>query len=55
MCALSGQMLSIIIVGIPFMDVKVSGLIENWSDVDSETSILLQMWCVTQVMPNTFP
>ena len=54
-CALSGQILSIIIVGNEFLDVKVSVFIENWSDVDSKTSILLQTWCVTQVMPKTFP
>ena len=54
-CALSGQILLIIIVGNEFLDAKVCVFIENWSDVDSKTSILLQTWCVTQVMPNTFP
>jgi len=51
----SGQILWLIIVEIAFMDVKVSVFIENWSDVDSKMMILLQTWCVTQVMPNTFP
>ena len=54
-CALSGQILSIIIVGNEFLDVKVLVFIENWSDVDSKTLILLQTWSVTQVMPKTFP
>jgi len=54
-CALSGQISSVFIVGSEFLDVKVSVFIKNWSAVDSKTLILLQTWRVTQVMPNTFP